>query len=754
MGIFSSKKKTYVGTSVVRVLEDDQIPDTLKQSLIRSVLFADGDRSVMSNLLEDLVNGPALNFERYYQQAASGDYYFGLPNAQSQHKKAGLGVIQTTLDTLEGEPVTIDYVEFAPINPIHVGWAHVTTDLGYDHASNEITDLSAQKGYPVYLADLVPIYAAADHTELEAGETYNFSDNPRAGFTPHRKGQVNRSMGEYRLEGDVVYDPDSPLGVKVVYCWEDDNDLVHYEDSLLDLSWVEPEVEYYQAKYTLADGTVKYWTYRDNAGAYPAVDAIHAVDYAAPGTYFPFVLFRRNREDRTREAVRDSEEFQSTERLLNALGMDFTAMGAAIHENPDIADVEQAAMIMAVPINTTDPLERRYLFDFFHRLYEQVPKDDVPLASPGRAVTPDNEAVQGSNAVTWTDADFKMNLSFGPIKRTLIRSVSGPIGTVTSTSNSYEVSWRTQTGEVGKNDRPVYASSSYTVTEWSFTKQITETLAQRITVVNPIMRYDIYDDRYAFIGDYDEGALVIPVDRDLVRNYLLVEREKLYFRSLRFVFNSRVTVKVKWYQTGFFKFVLVVAAIVVTYFSGGTFASLISTAMTYGAALTAAVILTYLVATAIKVYAFRVLAKEIGVENTLIAAVVFVALAQMSAFNVGPGYLPTANTMLSVVNGLGQGVQYETQRRLQQYDGEMNAFRLLADEKTEELNNALTLLEVDNTLDPFAFIGREPQTVLGEAPDDYFTRSVHLGNSGPLVFNSVESFVDISLTLPTINSTI
>ena len=64
-------------------------------------------------------------------------------------------------------------------------------------------------------------------------------------------------------------------------------------------------------------------------------------------------------------------------------------------------------------------------------------------------------------------------------------------------------------------------------------------------------------------------VLIIPVDRTIAKDMELLKRERVYARSLHVVFNSMVIQKLKWYQTGIFRAIMIIVAVVISLWDGG-----------------------------------------------------------------------------------------------------------------------------------------------------------------------------------------
>ena len=105
MGLFSSKKKTYVGTSVTRVIENDDITDTRKTSVIQAIL---NDEDISMRVLENMQSTIGIRAERMYSWAKK-NYIYGLPSGKMVSTQEGVDQAKTILEAIEGQPVVIEY---------------------------------------------------------------------------------------------------------------------------------------------------------------------------------------------------------------------------------------------------------------------------------------------------------------------------------------------------------------------------------------------------------------------------------------------------------------------------------------------------------------------------------------------------------------------------------------------------------------------------------------------------------------------
>lgn len=741
MGLFSSKKKVYVGTSVSRVMEDEALPDSIKTGVIKAI-FQDGD--IPAYAMEELVSNIGMRAERMFEYAAK-HYVHGLPSGQILSASQGREQVEAILSAIEGVPVLLDYCHFGPPNSLHIAWMQLIANHGYNPVTNQLAGLSAQKGAPVYLDDMVVTVPAASVGSFEPGALDQWGTPARAGKTPWRP-TASPLSGAIRAHSPVYASPTAVEDfVRVDYVWEaatywwrDESSLAERKRSgqfnipITD-ALADNNADYFHAKYTL-NGVPKYWLYKVGTGTYPELDALFDAQPETTGTYFPFVHFRSNAVSEI--SNKTTESYKTSRKLVKYLGMDFDAVAEAIDANPDIADVHQAMLAMAVPANTANPLEQRYLFEFFDNLfYAKDRQYSDPMASTLRRFF---DAVAGSprSSIVIQDRRFKMALSDAGIYKKRVFGSIGALGSHASGMRTETVEQPYRDSETGEQ-RIQYQN----VTVHFYRRQVSQHFYDEVSVANLRMVYHVYGN-YTTTGDETDNILLIPIDRAITRDWTIKDREVLYARSLHYIFNSVQIVKVKWYQTGIFKVIATAVAIAMAIYDGG--ATLGVVLGLTGAAAVIATIIVNLIISKLMAIAFKLFVKVLGEDLALLAAVVALVAGAYQIIDAGSvAGAPWAKDLLTVSNGLTTAAM---ESKFAGLANEYTDFSSFVVKQTETLEKAQDLLESKTHLNPFV--------IFGESPSDYYNRTVHSGNIGVLGINAVSSYIDVALTLPKLNDTV
>lgn len=738
MGLFSGRKQVSVSTSVSRAIEDAQLPATPKSSTIRALL---GESPISENLVDGMLGSVAVRGDRMYAYAKRL-YPYGLPSSTLNTSLDGDDVVWSVISGQTGKAVTLEYFHFAPINAIHAAWKALTNGHQYDWASNQLGVLSAQKGTPVYLKDLVAIYAQSTIDAADSSRFEQWGISPKAGYTPERAAV---EVGKYILPSDYEVDTEATADkVRVEYVYEDSEKLgdlaygtEHFKpvlkegSFLLDLSGFDPVAEYYQAMYSYNQNGVqvqKYWDYRLGSNTLPEVEAIQRVEYTEIGNYFPFVYFRYDFANQATPTRQYDDDYIITRKMLKYLGMDYQAVADAIDGNPDIEDVVHAVMMFGIPAGSTAQEDLKYLFQYFNLLY--FADGGLGLGDPTITDIPQARSSARQRRIEIKDKRFRMSFAYQGITK------------------------KRRAGRIGKTGGFAGSLSGNTYT---YQYQVNDVFYEEIQLRDPIVSYHVLG-KYNYSGGAGSPILLIPLDRSMMGSFTLPEKEILYSRSIHYVMSSYVETQLKWYQTGVFKTIMIIVAIVLTIYGGaGTAIANAFSAGSVGAvAMALLTLLVKAVVTSIVIKkAFTMVAEAVGVEVALILAVVLAVVGLGTQFTTqsAQGQL-WAERMLQASTNLMSATDGYAQELLAEYSSEFQQFTLLKSEQQQSLEEGQALLGMQNLIDPFAFIGKVPMNVVGEAPDTFYQRTIHTGNIGTIGIDAISSFVDISLTLPKINDTL
>lgn len=148
MGIFSSKYKTYVGTSISRFADTDSFISSKKKGLISGITR---NEDVTDHTLDSLINSSGFRAKKAFRYGESS-YTFGRPNDTLFAKADSVLLIKLNLkeylETTYG--ATVDYTYFGVNNYYHKFYKELLA-LDYVFQSKEILSISSTKLFPVYL---------------------------------------------------------------------------------------------------------------------------------------------------------------------------------------------------------------------------------------------------------------------------------------------------------------------------------------------------------------------------------------------------------------------------------------------------------------------------------------------------------------------------------------------------------------------------------------------------------------------------
>jgi hypothetical protein len=741
VGLFSSRTQTYVGTTTSRLIEDRLLPDSLTTGVLKAIR-QEGD--IPEYMFEEMLGSIGQRAARMYEYARR-KYPAVMPSGSYLDASQGSDEVQDVLEALEEAPVHLVYCHYAPANLLHQGWMQLVSQYGYNAETNEIASLSAAKGKTVYLTSLTVVVPPALADSLDPLVLAQWGPSSLNGYTPTRVQVLSNNI---RQQPAVEIDASvSQPSIRVAFSWNtgrlswsEDGPLpeIEFDTLLMPLPEADPEHDFFHVRYQVG-GIAKFWMYRARSGVYPSLDTFHDDSFSQAGTYFPRVYFRLGKQDLS--ADKTSADYRHRKKMLNYLGIGYEQLADAIHENPDVADVEQAFLTMGVPADSADPIERRYLFDYFKRLHGQSPhlfQQPQEYEIFGQMGNP-----LGRQAIVIRDAFHKTVLSFNAIYLRRVAGSIGPVGSYDSASEDMTLYSDIYDPEAGPQARTGKARL--------YRHQVTRGFYDEVRVEDLEMRYFVLGQYYTTSSDDDGKILLVPVDASITEDYNITDREDLYARSLHMVFNSVQYVKVRWYQSFFFQGVLFFIAAVVTVLSlgssGGAFAAALQSGSAAAISAAAWALLVEIAWGFVISIGLRLFVKAVGMDLAFLIAIVAAVAGGVQAIRAGSIQgAPWAKELLSLASGLSKAIGAELKTAYQDLLQEFSDLQNLMKEQTQLLEDANKLLENRNVLSPFV--------IFGEAPNDYYNRTVHSGNIGVLSISAISSYVDIALRLPKLTDTL
>lgn len=716
-------RKRYVGTSISRVITDDLIPSAIKNGTASAALL---NKDVMESINTALTDGLASKGRNYYSYGKNM-YTHGLPQGYPLTSVTGAAEVEDVIqDVIEGTEVVMSYSFFGDLNYYHIANTILLEDYGYDPITEELSVLTAAKGWPVTL-DYNSLVLTQDMLDTASEDSLK------------------------NLEGDCRVRVDSgatAIGFEITYSWEEiitnhfplPPTIVPHTETLTVASDLIPTgydnvSEYFHAQYVIGS-TTKYFLYRKGDGTYTSLDVLFDGSPIDAGTYYPWIHFRNNFTPIT--AVPESEEYLTSRRLAKRIGLDLDSLSDSISENPDIGDVIQAVLMFAIPPETTNPLEQKYLYEYFDNMFLGLGGTVTSLDAASLIASLTIEDLVKKSIVI-KDPKLTTSLSNRGLYRRLVTGTIGAVGTYGSTSSSFSTVSMEYT-----EDGITMQSIGQNVSSLLYRKQVSITQYEEIQILGLTCQYRVVGAYYT-TGDIEYNNItLIPLDLAVVQLFAPLDKETLYARAMHFVFNSTVVIKVEWYQTFWFRFILTVLAVVVLVKSVGTGIKVSLALIELGIPTVFAIAAFVLQVVAVPLI-FKELVDVLGLENSIIVLILvslYTGKVVFSAETLKQG-LMSAETLLMYASGLIGGISDMTNELIGDISEEMSQFSADMKVKMDELEKINKEMNQSNVLNPLM--------LLGETPDEYYNRTVHSGNIGVKVYETVSKYVQTMLTLPEFN---
>lgn len=552
MGLFSSKE-VYVDSVVYNMAGDPlDRPDFLKSTVFSNVL--NNSRFSMSEtIVSSYLNGPGIKVRSFYRWAKRAGNYntIGVPTVQIYSPGYPYGTINSQIPYTAPETTRIQAVNFGP------------TDYSY----------WAEQYVMLHYQDMVGTAWTADYDEIANLIT-------------------------------ITWDPEllSPPGGSPTL-------------SFTPTGLVEGERYYYvtYGLYTTATGSLTYigarmWIYRYGSGN-ATMDAI-PVSNPIAGDFVPFIPLRKRNQFIGTDFM--PEVYAQTKKAYKkATGQKLSKLIETLADNEDIDDIDNIYMVPGVALNTTDKRSRRYLFKFFDFMrtqqvvdyedytdfstntlaFQEVSgrfytarqidytgepggsSDPIVLDDPGPAPT---EPINEVNIKTTGSYDAKLDMSI--IWNAIVKTTSPGLGKVGAKVG--DVWWSAP--EISDPETGALVSLLNAIETIEMKKtvvriyyQVSDSSYEVLEITGLRHRNNVYKGHTVKISapealnDSDESGFVIPLHYETLRSMSLVDSTQMSLASTYLIFNCYKVVKRKWYQTGIFKILMVVAIVAISFVTGG-----------------------------------------------------------------------------------------------------------------------------------------------------------------------------------------
>ena len=477
------------------------------------------------------------------------------------------------------------------------------------------------------------------------------------------------------------------------------------------------EYDYIQACYTYVVGAVThiaYLTYAHGSGTISALDDLFEMSVAT-GKFYPRLYARLNSQSLPTTLSTSSNEYKSSKKLAKLMGIDWAEWSATLHssvaESTPIGDVRQIFLTIAAPMNTTDPVIIEYQYRYWQKMYDELTTTVTTgaLAGTGARV---------GKVLEIKDTKYSNYIGFKAVN---VTTVTGTIGTVGTYNSEYvnakraytDANYAANTGRGALSAGLLTLLPAYHVYRY----QDTLTTYKEVKVFGAGSTH--FFEGFSTSSAGTDDNLVIPIDKTVVVYLSSNEKEILFGKCFYLVVNLTKVIKTKWYARGAFKVVMVVVAVVITVFTAGAGASLLTILTNLATNIAIAALINIIITALVRTGA--VSAKFAAA----LAAAAFIASALSGYTDVNLLNL-TAIQLLTVSCIAFQMSTKASQFDMEHLQRESSAFSLEVQQKEASLRQAKELLGdpiIPMELELLVSNSRSKVFItLGESPDDFMAK--------------------------------
>lgn len=767
MGFFSSRTEINTATSVVRLIEDKYLPNSVRNGLVKAIFK---DQEIPHSILIEQLNGLAFKVNSYYRYGKKY-YEYGLPHNGLVFQTQGKEECKKYLEELEGKPIDIHYYKFGDLNYSFLASAYVNSMPEYNNKSNSvkvsITEPTGLFTSETKIRDIritgALVYIPKGYNEVSGS---NLSDNPLPPLDSIKFIEDNESnLTSAKLKDYLDDIPKLFLEVKeVVYrptSYKDGELIKSYYEDIYRTFPIPIKIPFnldstlIQVVYSIKETSeTKHLVYETGTNKIKTLEDISEVKPKTNeyGEFFPIGYYRLSKTNMSYN--KESNFYKTSVKLHKKLNLNYQDIIDKIHEDGEVVkDIQQSYMMLGVPINATSQSELDYLFKFFGQLYN-TKKDITGMGYTFGSIdssTHLNPLSKSNNtfAFTLSDGASFMVLQMEDIIKTIQVGSIGKINSHTGEVIKDNLAEEFLKNRVSINDLFLMSAPlglfgvnkdilKHTI---YIRKQISTHVYEEYQIVNPKLTLLYYGD-YGQVAnlEYHPENLLIPLDKSLLTGVTLRKREELIGRSMHLVFNSVVLTKVKWYQRGIFKVFVFVIAIALTIISQGGFAAVAAKIAAIASAGAIAILTAIIEAVILSVVIAKVgqfLMEKLGAKFLILLVVLTAAVAMYGGYTNASW----AQNLGKVTTGLISGGEKQMKKDFNELQDIAEEFMFDMEKRNKELEEVRDSLEPSIRLSPFVF--------LGESASDYYNRTLKSGNVGVLAIQADKNYYKRALELPT-----
>lgn len=760
MGIFSSSTKIIVSSAAMHLLDVNNLSNPVGDAVAEAVLTSGVPFATMQditgNLLASNLQGLSIKVDRAYDYALD-HYTLGLPSGD----RMALPLIDGATikpyilaETAYPYDILVTNYEYATFTPMLAIAAFLRNVREYDTEAHSIGTWPAGVTFTSCYGEDPAEYAQRldldSVTIMEDGVTAlvtyrKFIDRPvvtyNGGFVP----TITISSVD---DGTVTEEVAIPFASPADLCGKEC------------LFTLYQEVD----EFAQLQPTYKTWVYFLDTYLYPE---LHPDIEQELSTYMPVVPIRYRNVDLT--VPNETELYTTSKELLKLMGLNIESLGIQLNKNPGIDDIDHAYVMFGVNLQTEHIPSLYYLNHFFYLLAQSQRGTEASFLAALDDPYLNDEPVNAysSNSVARlnrhaSDAlkeyGLALDFQYDYIKDWVTDAVLGEVGYTDKAIVAYTANARYSTPVVG--GFTIY-SKSYTRGKLVLRTQINAYQYRTVEVYNLVAINWVYGSHTVKTSlldvkrDTDENNLIIPVQYQVSREVFtrLRDRDSFYADTLMLLINSYEKVKIKWYQKGFFKFLMIIISVTIAIWTGQAWLVKLSAAAEAGIVATLVFLrlsvwfflaLSYAVKFVVKNFG-----EKLGIFGSLLLAIAAVAVSKGfgTMGTVSEYAMTSAQYMLQISSSLVSSANEFLLEKATQIYEEFADFSEKMSGLWEELEEMLDLLEQKADVDPLTFTKPEKLRILpNESPTVFFNRCLGLAdNSVFSIHDEIPNFFDMRL---------